>query len=229
MSNITLYHAPRACSIVCMAVLKELGVPFNLRLMSFGPSGIHSKDGSLSPEQYRARVHPQGRVPALQVDDQVITELPAILSYITSIAADQKLAESLWGGSDPIAKARVLEWCFWISGHVHTLGLGMLVRPERFVRDKTELYPVISEQGREVLQAAHGAINEKLEGASPFAVGGAMTIVDFYLSIFWYWGAADGFAMNGLNNWANLVKKVEERGSWREALMTDGLKPCFSE
>ena len=71
---IKLYYAPGACSLAPHIVLEELGIAFESVLVSL-------KDG----EQHKAdfmRVNPRARVPALLVDGKLLTECPAILTYL---------------------------------------------------------------------------------------------------------------------------------------------------
>jgi len=75
-----LYFAPGACSLASHIVLRESGLPFDLRKTDTKTKKL--EDGS----DYFA-VNSKGAVPALRLDDgQVLTEGPAILQYI----ADQK-------------------------------------------------------------------------------------------------------------------------------------------
>ncbi len=89
MANLTLYRANRSCSLVSHALLRHLSIPFTTILMKFGPEGIEAADGSLSHTDYLA-IHPLGYVPALVIDGTTtITETPAILTYIASLAPSE--------------------------------------------------------------------------------------------------------------------------------------------
>ena len=82
-SEIKLYRRDGACSFVPHALLNELNIPFTSILMDWDKSGVFAAaDGSFTNEEYKEKIHPSGYVPALTVDDQVIIELPAILTYI---------------------------------------------------------------------------------------------------------------------------------------------------
>ena len=71
---IRLYYSPGACSMASHIALEETGQPYELQ------ETLLSKDAHKTPE-YLA-VNPRGKVPALVVDDKVITENTAILTYI---------------------------------------------------------------------------------------------------------------------------------------------------
>lgn len=79
-------------------------------------------DGSLSHEEYLV-INPTGYVPAIVVgtggEATTITEMPAVLSYISSLAPHLKLL-----GEGPLEQAKVAEWTAWLSGTLHSGGFG---------------------------------------------------------------------------------------------------------
>ncbi|KAJ4855619.1 hypothetical protein T069G_08987 [Trichoderma breve] len=114
MSTLALYRANGVSSFIPHVLLKELMIPFTSVIMQPGPNGWEAADGSLNNTSYR-NIHPQGYVPALQVDGVIITELPAIITYIASSSTGK--ANLL--GNDKIERAKVAEWMAWLSGTVH--------------------------------------------------------------------------------------------------------------
>src|SRR6187549_2353863 len=70
-----LYTAPYTCGRVAAIALEDAGVEFEARLVRF-VKGEHK-----SPEF--KRVNPKGKVPALDIGGQVLTENVAILSYLS--------------------------------------------------------------------------------------------------------------------------------------------------
>jgi hypothetical protein len=69
-----LYYSPGSCSMAPHIVLNEIGQPFELRKFATADRANYS------PE-YLA-VNPKGRIPALQIDGFILTEVPAILAYL---------------------------------------------------------------------------------------------------------------------------------------------------
>lgn len=67
-----------------------------------GGSGVEAADGSPSNGEY-CKIH--HRVRAGIVNDAVITETPAILTYLASLAPERHLL-----GKDALAQAEVAEW-----------------------------------------------------------------------------------------------------------------------
>jgi glutathione S-transferase len=69
-----LFHAWGSCSLASLIALEEAGADYELAVMS-------TKTGDQRTAEYLA-VNPKGRVPALVTPQGVLTETPAILSWI---------------------------------------------------------------------------------------------------------------------------------------------------
>lgn len=220
LPNITLYRANGACSFGPHAVLKELSIPFNDSRMTWGPDGIESADGSMSNAEYR-QIHHLGYVPSLKVGDTVITEMPAILTYIASLVPERNFL-----GKNSLERAKSTEWMAYLSGSLHGMGYGMVFRPGRFTEDEAQ-YAAIKEQGRKVVGICYKRIDSLLQGRE-FAVGESETVVDFNLIIFWYWGVGNGFHMHEeFPNYGQLVRRMESKDSVREVAKIEGRKLSF--
>ena len=84
---IKLHHSPNTRSIVILALLEELGVPYDVALVN-----IHAEGGL--PENYRA-IHPHKKVPAVEVNGVVVTERAAIMLYLCDLYPQAKLAPAV--------------------------------------------------------------------------------------------------------------------------------------
>ncbi len=78
MPELTLFFSPRACSLACHIALEESGLPFTAEMVKI-------REGQHKTEEY-LRLNPWGKIPAMLIDDEVLTEAHAILSYIGDIA-----------------------------------------------------------------------------------------------------------------------------------------------
>ena len=101
-----LFHAPRTCALASLIALEEAGAEYEISPVDF------SRQQQRSPD-YLA-INPKGRVPALVTDDGIITETPAILTYIAQSFPDAKLIPN-----DAFGFARVQEFNSYLCSTVH--------------------------------------------------------------------------------------------------------------
>ncbi|KAF5718995.1 CMR1-like transcriptional activator [Fusarium globosum] len=220
MPKLTLYRANGSCSLIPHAILRHYKIPFTAVRLKFGPNGVEAVDGSFSNAQYRS-IHPRGYVPALTVDDEVITEMPAILSYMSSLVPEQNLF-----GVGPIQQAKVLEWLVFLSGTLHGLGYGAWLRPGRFSDDVVD-HKRIRAKGREVIHESFKRIDDALKNRE-YIVGNALTFVDFNVYIFARWAHEVEIDLEKeYSHYYGHVRKVEGMEGVREAVENEGLKFVF--
>ncbi|KAI7770012.1 hypothetical protein LZL87_003502 [Fusarium oxysporum] len=220
MPNLTLYRANGSCSLIPHAILRHYKIPFTAVRLKFGPNGLEAADGSFSNAHYRS-VHPRGYVPALTVDNEVITEMPAILSYMNSLLPKENLF-----GIGPIQQAKVLEWLVYLSGTLHGLGYGAWLRPGRF-SDDVAAHDKIRAKGREVIHESFKRIEDRVKGHE-FIVGSALTVVDFNVYIFARWAHEVEIDLEKeYSHYYEHVRKIERMEGVREAVENEGLKFAF--
>ncbi|SPO01602.1 related to glutathione S-transferase GST-6.0 [Cephalotrichum gorgonifer] len=229
-TTITLYRADGACSLIPHTILTHFGIPF--KAVPMVPSATDltkgfryaAADGSLSHEEYLA-IHPMGYVPALVVtsDSQstVITEMPAVLSYISSLAPDQHLL-----GETPLEKAKVLEWLSWLAGTLHGRAFGGLFRPARST-DNEAAFEGIKSRGHELVKECFARIDEGLSGRE-FAVGDRLTAVDFNLYPFYRWATMHKFDLETYPAYTKHIKKLEALEGVQKAVAVEGRKLLFA-
>src|SRR5688500_7927425 len=83
LQMLALYFSPGACSTASHIALEEAGAQYEER-----PT-LLAKGEHKTPEY--TKINPRGKVPALEVDGQVITENTAILTYIARRFPEKKL------------------------------------------------------------------------------------------------------------------------------------------
>ena len=69
-----IHHAPNSRSVRALWLFNELGLPYELEIYPLG-------DKSMRTPEY-LKVHPLGRVPALEDGDLTIFESVAIVQYV---------------------------------------------------------------------------------------------------------------------------------------------------
>ena len=225
-SNLTLYLRNGAFSFIPHVLLTELGIPYQTVALELDNDNyLAAADGSFTHEEYR-KIHPGGYVPALKVDGDVITELPAIVNYLSGLKSDREFL-----GRTLLEQAKHEEMMCWVSGTIHAQGFGALWRSRRFTdsRDKT-IHEGIQAGGRKRILDAYGRLEQVLTG--PHAIGGQFTAADVTLYNFWRWGAlrmgidTEEFKKT-YPKFTELAKEVEGRESVKKTLEEESLPLGF--
>ncbi|MGE0152353.1 MAG: glutathione S-transferase family protein [Reyranellaceae bacterium] len=202
-----LFYSPGACSLASHIALIETGAPFEL-------SKVPVADKSNRQPDYLA-VNPRGFIPALAVDDWIMTENAAIMLYL---AQRYPAANLLPAEPAPLAKA--LEWLAWQSSTAHP-AFAHLWRPERFVD---------TPEGQEIVKKAAiaraRAVGEEIEAwlkRNDYAAGLGFSAADgmFLVLYRWLWRAGEPVDERSFPAWTRYAERLGERPSVRQALETE--------
>jgi glutathione S-transferase len=104
---ITLYHAPNSRSARFVWLLEELGQPYTTKLVS-----IRRRDGSSDQDPDYRRIHPHGKVPAIDHDGVIVFESSAIALYL----ADAFPAANLGPKIGEPTRGPFLTWLAYYTG-----------------------------------------------------------------------------------------------------------------
>ncbi|QIW96581.1 hypothetical protein AMS68_002099 [Peltaster fructicola] len=165
--SIKLYMFPMSCSIASHALLKDSGLKFEA-----------IKANVLDPAyraEYLKNVNPKGQVPTLVIDNEIVTEAPAVLTAIAQLAP-----EKFYAGR-PENTVRFLEWMNFLSGTLHTKNFTGLFRPAALTTDSAGEEGIRAKSKENVL-ANFELIEQKLKGVH--ALEDHLTGVDTYLVYF---------------------------------------------
>jgi len=92
-------------------------IAFNLKRLSYDFVPVHLvKDGGQQRSDAYRSLNPQGLVPTLEVDGQVLTQSPAILEWLEETHPQPPLLPS-----DPMERAAVRAFCAVIACEIHPL------------------------------------------------------------------------------------------------------------
>ena len=105
--SLTLYYSRRSCSLACHIVLRETGLKFELVEVKI------RNDEQKKPEYLK--INPLGKIPALVIDSEVLTETHAILTFL----GDFKKTPNLIPPSGTTGRVRAHEWMNFLSSTVH--------------------------------------------------------------------------------------------------------------
>jgi glutathione S-transferase len=202
-----LYHTPGSCSLATHIALQISALPFST-------TNLHAARGFPASHLH---LNPKGRVPILEVDGELITETPAILSTIAALAPEKELL-----GKGFIAQARAQEWMVWLCGTLHGQAFGCVFRPGRFVGDEA-MYDAVRAKGRKHVQECFEYIEKKLEGRN-WAVDDDFTVVDAYLLVFYRWGNMLKMGMRETYpSYTRVVDGVMARNNVKKTIESEGI------
>jgi len=206
---LTLYYSPGACSLAPHILLEEIGAEFKAVRLSFA-------DGDQRKPAYLA-LNPQGRVPVLVEGEFVLTETPAILSYLGHRFAETGLLPL----TDLHQLARCEQLLAFFSSSIH-VAVAQIWRTTRYV-DDPEAYEAVRAGGRRALQTYFAELETMLE-AQDWLVGGRFSVADLYPLVFYRWGLRLGENMARFPAWTAHASRLLERDGVRRAIEDEGLQ-----
>lgn len=200
--SLKLWYSPGACSFVPHVTLIEAGLKAEL---------ILAQVGSMSKE-FEA-LNPKLKVPVLAMDDEIVTEMSAVLTAISSIVPDRQLL-----GRTTMETIRVYEWLNYLSTTAHGQAYAGLWQTRRFVRDP-QLYPAVREKAVDSIKECYSFIEAKLQASgTTHAVGNSFTAVDPFLVALYCWASRVGLEMESTYpTYTRYAKRLLETESFVEA------------
>jgi len=207
---LTLFFSPRACSLACHIALEEAGLPFTAH-----PVRVRLNEHK-DPE-YK-RLNPWGKIPALRIGDEVLTEAQAILTYI----ADSAPEAGLLPPPGDLRRPRAHEWMNFLSSSVH-IAFRPLFRPQSLIGD-LPLREEVKSVGVPLLRDALLEVERRL-GDRTWALGDDYSVCDPYLLVFYIWSQREDVVEYSppLPNWGALARRVMARPAAQRALAREGL------
>ena len=202
---LTLFYAPGACSMAAHIVLEESGEKYDAHRMDLA-KGEQKTDAYL-------KIHPQGRVPALRLDDgSPLTENTAILPYLGK-------RFGLWP-TEPVAEARALSLVGFFAASVHPAH-AHIGRPERYALDESA-FPTIKEAGRRAFHGYLKQIDGMLAGKQWLSDG--YSVLDPYAFVFYVWGVRRELPMGELASYTALKDRMLQRPAVQRVVADENVK-----
>lgn len=198
-----LYFSPGACSMASHIVLHEIGGPFDIERVD-----TVSKR-TASGTDFRT-VNPKGKVPALALAGEVLTEGPSILQFLADRAANEQLAPR----AGTMARARVNELLNFTGTELHVA-----------------FHPLFDPAATDAARAAardrvgqkFGWLEDRLSDGRRFLTGDTFTIADAYAFVVCNWAGPSGI---DLGKWPRLqafAARVAARPATIAAMRAEGL------
>ncbi len=200
-----LYFAPGACSLSPHIVVRELGLPVEIRK-------VNSKEKTIEGGGDYWKINARGYVPALELDNgEILTEGPAIVQYL----ADQKPEARLAPKAGTLERYRLQEWLNFITSEVHKQ-FSPLFRPTT-----PEDYKPIA---KEYIARRFDWLDKQLAGKD-YLMGSQFTVADAYLFVMLTWTKPTGIELDKWPNLSAYRKRVAARPKVKEAMQAEGLLP----
>jgi glutathione S-transferase len=202
---LTLYYAPGACSMAAHIVLEESGEKYQ-------PRKVDLAGGEQRTEAY-LKINPQGRVPALGLDDGTpLAENTAILPYLGK-------RFGLWPKGDLAeAKANSLIGFFAASVHPAHAHVG---RPERYATDQSA-HANIKETGLKTFHNHLKQIDGMLAGREWLA--DQYSVLDPYAFVFYTWGVRRELPVAELKNYTAFKDRMLKRPAVQRVVEDEKIK-----
>jgi glutathione S-transferase len=199
-----LYTSPGACSLADHIVLRWIGAPFEVAIVT--------REQRKSPEFLA--LNPAGAVPVLERDGWVLTQNAAILNYLADTFPEARLG----GDGTPESRAEVNRWLALLNADVHPA-----FHP---------FFGSTAYLGNEVAARTRVAAGAKLRGyfecidaqlAGRAWLTGERSIADPYLFVVTRWAKSMGVDIADLANLVAHFDRMSADPDVRTALEVEGL------
>jgi len=200
------YYAPNSCALASHIALEEAGAVYEAVRLDF------STNEQRQPA-YTA-INPKARVPALATDRGVLTETPAILTFIAQTHPEASLAPF----DDPFAFAEVQAFDAYLCATLH-VAHAHKHRGARWADEESSFADMRRTAPRAV--GACFALIESTMFKGPWVMGNAYTICDPYLFTVARWIETDGVDPRQLPRVIDHRSRMLERPAVRGAIAAE--------
>jgi glutathione S-transferase len=203
MSDILLYIAPGSCSRVPLIALCETGAPFETSVVRF-------KAGQHKSPAYR-QVNPKGKVPALVIDGEAITENIAILTFL---AGRFPAAHLLPNAPTPLDAARQIADLSFCGTTLHPI-VTRIRLPQMFATP--EASPIVWDKASAAMREHFALIENRLAGGD-WWYGASWSVMDAYLNWVFYRVEGAEFPVADYPLYAAHARRMMARRSFHRAM-----------
>jgi glutathione S-transferase len=198
-----LYIKPGACSMASHIILAEIGGDFAVEV-------VDTANGETESGANYREINPKGKVPALEVDGEVLTEGPAILQYLGDRSGNPALAPA----AGTMARARVNEMLNFTGTELH-VAFGPLFNPVATDAQK--------EAARRAVASKLDWLEDRMTDGRLHLTGGDFTIADAYAFVVTNWANFTGIALARWPKLSAFMARVADRPAVRRVLAAEGL------
>ncbi len=191
-----LYFAPGACSFVPHVLLEAAGAEYE-------PIMVKLHKGEQNGPAYQT-INPRGQVPVLVDGGHCVTQIVAIVSYLSDRYPDMQYVPS-----EPLAKARTLQTLAWMNNTVHPTFTHIFM-PQKFT-DNPALHADLKSYNTQLFAKQLAEIDALVSAAQSqgrlFLAGDTVGPLDCYALTLLRWGSIAGINPTGFSAaWAHVQK-----------------------
>lgn len=179
--SIILYTSPTSIGVVSHIALEESALPFSVVPVDFASKQQSSTD--------YLKINPKARVPSLIVEKGIITETPAILTYLAQMAPDSSIGLP----EDPFEHAQIQSFNAYLCSTAHVAHAHKL-RGSRWVDDEAAL-KALTQNVPKTMALCFDMIEQQMF-KGPWVHGSGFSISDPYLYRISSWAEIDGVEIN---------------------------------
>ncbi len=210
---LALYYYPGNASLLPHMVLREIGKPFELRLVDRGNNAQKS-------EEY-LKLNPNGRIPVLIDGDIVLFETAAIVFHLADRFPEAGLAPAV-GTKE---RAEYYKWMVYLTNTPQAEYRAWFY-PHEHVSDEAAI-PSLTKAVEARLNGMFDVISGML-GDKTWVLGDRFSAADLFLFMMIRWGRGMPRPPRSIPNLNAFAERVVARPAVQQALEAEGLKaPLF--
>ncbi len=197
------YYGLGTCALASHIALEDAGLDYTAELVDIKGNQQNSPD-------YLA-INPKGRVPALVTDRGILTETPAILTFIAQSAPKANLVPV----NDPFAFAQVQSFNSYVCSGMH-IAHAHRMRGRRWATEESS-FEDMRRKVPENVRAGFDLVESKML-RGPWVMGDTYTICDPYLFTVAGWAKGDSVDIADFPKVAEHHRRMKERASVQKVL-----------
>lgn len=200
------FYAPGTIAMASLIALCEANAKFK-------PIRLNFYEKEQTKPEYLS-INPKGRVPALVTDEGIITETPAVLTYVAHTHPEANLIPN-----DPFKCAKMNEILCYLASTVH-------VNHAHKMRGHRWANKIGSFEDMTAKVAANMAENfnliEEILQQGPWVLGDEYSLADIHLYVLTSWLEGDGVPLNTVPNVKAHFAAMNDRAAVQKALEIAG-------
>ncbi len=210
---IQLHYFPGNASMTTHLLLRELGAPFELKLVD------RANAAHKSPEYLK--LNPNGLIPVLVDGDLVLYETAAILLHLVDTHPAAGLAPSVLGSAE---RAQFYKWLVWLSGSVMPMMQHYFYGERMVAPGNAAAAGEVKAQAEAHLNGLFDQIEARFAGhGGPWFLGDHFSALDPYVFMFCRWSRGFARPARTLPHIAPFLERMLARASVQKVFEVEGL------